>query len=230
MSQGQDLNSLDRFRKHPGRLVLEEHGHCEIPAGCGGVVLRWRNPHVCRPVLLYLYTPIRAAIWLDGVEPYSARVDLAPGNHSVAVAVEKVDLRAGLLMFAAIPNPDHQQTPPAADVEPPFKVLSADDGTWKFSLTPPPENWNTLEFDDRDWPALTRRPTPQLDWNQHGAWPLNTCTQQGAVCLGLPEGGGKGSPRWWQRLLGLRESSNEPLTGSIWIRKVFQVETAAPPP
>jgi hypothetical protein len=43
------LNSLDRFRKHPGQLVLEEHGHCEVPAGCGGVVLRWRNPNPSPP-------------------------------------------------------------------------------------------------------------------------------------------------------------------------------------
>jgi sulfatase modifying factor 1 len=24
--------------------VLEAHSHCEVPAGCGGVVLQWRNP------------------------------------------------------------------------------------------------------------------------------------------------------------------------------------------
>lgn len=43
------LNSIDRFRKRPQRFVLEEHGHCEIPAGCGGVVLRWRNPQAAVP-------------------------------------------------------------------------------------------------------------------------------------------------------------------------------------
>ena len=43
MADEQQLNSLSRFRKQPGRLVLEEHGHCEVPAG-GGVVLRRRNP------------------------------------------------------------------------------------------------------------------------------------------------------------------------------------------
>jgi hypothetical protein len=44
MSGEQRLNSLDRFRKQPGRLVLEEHSHCQVPAGCGGGVLRRRNP------------------------------------------------------------------------------------------------------------------------------------------------------------------------------------------
>ena len=29
----QRLNSLDRFRKQPGKLILEEHGSCEVPAG-----------------------------------------------------------------------------------------------------------------------------------------------------------------------------------------------------
>lgn len=37
------LNSISRFSKQSPRLVLEEHGHCEVPAGCGGVVLRWRG-------------------------------------------------------------------------------------------------------------------------------------------------------------------------------------------
>ena len=43
MADEQRLNSVDRFRKKSERLVLEEHGHCEVPAGCGGVVLRWRT-------------------------------------------------------------------------------------------------------------------------------------------------------------------------------------------
>ena len=37
------INTLSRYRGRPPRLVLEEHNHCEVPAGCGGVVLRWRN-------------------------------------------------------------------------------------------------------------------------------------------------------------------------------------------
>lgn len=32
------LNSLGRYGKGGSRLVLEEHGHCEVPVGCGGAV------------------------------------------------------------------------------------------------------------------------------------------------------------------------------------------------
>ena len=42
------LNSLDQFRKQSSRLVLEEHSHCEVPAGYLGMqaeffVIEFRN-------------------------------------------------------------------------------------------------------------------------------------------------------------------------------------------
>ena len=36
-SEALRLNTLNRFRKHSPRLLLEEYSHCEVPAGCGGV-------------------------------------------------------------------------------------------------------------------------------------------------------------------------------------------------
>lgn len=42
------LNTLDRFTKQPGLLALQESSHCEVPAGCGGVVLRWIDPRAGR--------------------------------------------------------------------------------------------------------------------------------------------------------------------------------------
>ncbi len=49
------LNSIDRYVKRSPHFVLEEHGHCEVPAGCGGVVLRWLNPATTVPVRLELW-------------------------------------------------------------------------------------------------------------------------------------------------------------------------------
>jgi hypothetical protein len=43
------LNSLDAFTKKSPRFILEEHGGGEVPAGCGGVVLRWINPAAAEP-------------------------------------------------------------------------------------------------------------------------------------------------------------------------------------
>jgi hypothetical protein len=152
MADQQRLNSLDRFRKRPGRLVLEEHGHCEVPAGCGGVVLRWRNPAAAVPVTVHLYTPVKATCWIDGAEPQTSRVDLAPGPHAVAFALEQVDLLADyLLLFAAVHDPKERRDQPADVSERPVKVLTAADGTWKFRLDPPPSDaWTAAAFDDRD--------------------------------------------------------------------------------
>src|SRR5687768_6072864 len=50
------LNGLSRYAKESPRLVLEEYGHCEVPAGCGGVVLRWRNPDQPIPMVVHSFS------------------------------------------------------------------------------------------------------------------------------------------------------------------------------
>jgi len=207
MSDDQALNSLDRFRKQPGRLVLEEHGHCEVPAGCGGVVLRWRDPHAVLPVTLYLYAPVAADCFLDGVPLEQGRVDLAPGRHLLAVHLADVDLSGGLIMFAALHDPkEYQKVTPAEVVEEPMKVLSAADGSWKYVLDQPPDDWTAPAFDDAAWSALVRVATPKLEWQDHGSYQCSRCEEAGAVCLGLPSRK--------RKTLGRR---------SIWVRKAFDV-------
>jgi hypothetical protein len=86
----------------------------------------------------------------------------------------------------------------------------------------------TAAFDASDWPALVEVPTPQLGRQEHGAYRIRRCTDQGAVCLGLPvpENIAEGI-YWWQQALRHRQAPLAfPVTGSIWIRKVF---TLAPP-
>jgi hypothetical protein len=228
MASGQDLNSLSRFRKQSGRLVLEEHSHCEVPAGCGGVVLRWRNPFAAVPLTIRLYTPVPAACFLDGAEVLTGRVDLAPGRHAMALALENADLSVGLLLFAAVhPGTTTERPAPGEVIETPVGVLTADDGTWKCTLDGPvSDEWKAPAFDDHAWVALKRRPTPRLATGAPGAYQCDECVRQGAVCLGLPKPGRAGVPAsWWQRLLG-REAAHPPATGRVWIRKIFDI----PPP
>jgi hypothetical protein len=205
MADPQKLNSLDPFRKQPARLVLEEHGNCEVPAGCGGVVLRWRNPLAAVPLVCYLYAPARVTCFVDGAEQPTAGLDLAPGRHVLAVAAEALDLSGPVLLFAGVHDlKRYRGTRPADLTEEPFKVLSAGDGTWKCTLTAPgTDEWKAPFFDDSDWPALVRLPTPQLEWRDFGAYACRKAAEHGAECMGLahPPGG----------------------KGPVWVRKVFDV-------
>jgi hypothetical protein len=67
------LNSLSRYSKQSDEYTLEVHSHCEVPAGCGGVVLRWRNPRLSIPIEIWTYTTGEAQLFLDGNVPASAR-------------------------------------------------------------------------------------------------------------------------------------------------------------
>jgi hypothetical protein len=204
MSDEQQLNSVSRFRKQPGQLVLEAYGTCEVPAGCGGVVLRWRNPRTARPVLVYLYTPVEARWFLDGEQPQTGRVDLAPGPHLFALALENVALSTGFLLFAAVGVTDQgrgSSVPPPE--EKPFTVLSRASGTWRFTLAPPGDDWIRPGCDDRTWAALAAVSLPPLQAEDHGYYVSRKCLELGATSLGVP--------------------GADPAARRIWIRKVFEV-------
>lgn len=232
MADQSQLNSLDRFRKRPGSLVLEEHGHCEVPAGCGGVVLRWRDPRATTPLIVSLYTPVEAHCYLDETELRTAGIDLRPGKHVVAIAIEPVDCSAGLIMFAATHDPAKIHGLSRPDLtERPVKVLTADDGTWKFSLAlPASDDWTRIDFDDKSWPSLTRRPTPQVEWGAFGAFQNHRCRDEGAACLGLPQASpAEGQASWWARWIGGKARAENPsFTGRVWVRKVFEIEVLSP--
>lgn len=92
MAREPELNSLDRYVKSSPRFVLEEHGHCEVPAGCGGAVLRWRNRFTSIAVELSIAV-VGAEDWdvlIDGEPPRSARPLLSPGRHVLMIAVRGV--------------------------------------------------------------------------------------------------------------------------------------------
>jgi hypothetical protein len=87
------LNSLARYPKSSPLFVLEEHGHCEVPAGCGGVVLRWRNPRAGVPVHMWLYHEGDGALFLDGASLPSARPVVSFGEHVLAFELAVADPR-----------------------------------------------------------------------------------------------------------------------------------------
>jgi len=103
MDRDLKLNSIDRYVKSSPRFVLEEHGHCEVPAGCGGAVLRWRDPRNEIPVHLELSlvgAGIEAAL-VDGLQVRTTRLLLAPGRHEVTVDLVANDGATAQLLFIA---------------------------------------------------------------------------------------------------------------------------------
>src|SRR5512135_2178963 len=91
MSDDLRLNSIERFTKQSPRLVLEQHSHCEVPAGCGGVVLRWRDPAAGVPLIMRLYAAGESTSLLDGRPPPSARSIVPFGPHVFGFTVTGFD-------------------------------------------------------------------------------------------------------------------------------------------
>jgi hypothetical protein len=193
------LNSLDRFRKRSARLILEAHDSGDAPVGCGGILLRWRNPHTAVPLLVAVYSPGKARLFLDGTEVENTGVDLAPGPHQLALGLDEASSRHILFAFAAISANESGHEKPTGLEEAVFRLVSTTDRTWLASLDEPPPNWTGADFDDAGWFALDRAlPQPALNWDAPGAYEAHTCIHQGAAFLGLPEQV-RGRQRVWVR-------------------------------
>src|SRR5262245_25144477 len=197
----QPLHALERFRKRSNRLVLEEHTHHEVAAGCGGVVLRWRNPQRAVALSIYLYSPGKANLFLDGAEVETLGADLAPGAHQLALALEDVDLAGGLFQFAALrQTEDYGSAGPAGLAGSTWRLVSEADRTWLTTLDEPAtRDWTGAEFDDTSWFELARSvPNPTPNWRDPGAYQMLWCNEFKAACLALPTGR-QGQGRVWVR-------------------------------
>ncbi len=205
------LNSVSRYSKQSSRLVLEEHSHCEIPAGCGGVVLRWFNPSRALPVQLRMYVNGDVDFALDGVQTEFARPLVDYGEHVLSFVVSGFDRKAGILMFAASVETKAKDSPVSRR-----EFVSDAEGSWKYMLEAPSKNsWMTTGFDDSDWRALVLKPVPQPDKSSARGYWHRQLLELGAKGLGIDE-------KWTTRLFGRAPSSDQ-----IWIRKVFNLTARA---
>ena len=177
---------------------------------------------------MYCYTPAQATWLLDGVEPASGRVELEPGPHVVACALESVDRSIGLILFAAVSDLLDEANPPSAMVER-WQVVTADDGSWKYTLDRPDDDWALPSFDAGKWPSLAAAATPSLEENEPGGREGSRCVGLGAVYLGLPRPANAGQT-WWRRLLGRAGSPVPSMVGGVWVRKAFVVPAPAAGP
>jgi hypothetical protein len=186
------LNSLSRYSKQSPLLILEEHGHCEVPAGCGGVVLRWRDPRAGVPLVMRSYTAGECSLLLDGEPPPSARSIVAFGQHVLGLVLSGFDPGYLVLMFKAA---NESPTAGASREDDPVSIVTADDGSWRYTVVEPEDDaWLRPGFDDSGWPAMRacddRKPPddPQRDYDKYR---VERLAEAGAAGLGVEPGAAK---------------------------------------
>jgi hypothetical protein len=200
-----NLNSLGRYAKQSSRLILEQHSHCEVPAGCGGVVLRWRSDISELPVLVHSFTSGKSNLFIDGLPPASSQALIPFGDHVLSLVLEELTKDA-ILAVAAVHNA--ARFPLASQqLGEVLKVLSDADGTWKgTTFQPADDQWMKSGFDDSSWVPLEAVQPPSLEkrqaYTRTNFWEmrLNMTLEKGAKCLNVT------SP-----------------TGQMWVRRAFRL-------
>jgi hypothetical protein len=166
------LNRLSayRYRKTSSRLALEVHSSCEVPAGCGGVVLRWRTADGPVGVSFSFWTnaATKPVVTIDGDALVEQRVTVAPGAHVAALQVslegdashDRVDVASFRCLGRAVLDPEIG----SALVH---DAHSGPDGRWRMTTSPPPAGWQRPTFVDDAWPVMVPRAAPESpnDWS-----------------------------------------------------------------
>ncbi len=200
------LNELRQFHKTSSRLALEVHSHCEVPAGCGGVVLRWRRPGAPIGLVFSKYIAgLADEPCLDGEPLPEQRTEVTPGEHVLSFSVERPGQK-GFVMLTVRLEP---QIASARRT----RLVSAGEGRWRASVVVPAEGWRLPGFDDAEFFDLVARDVPQPRGQKNWSWEFLRKETGG---LGLPrDAATKG--RRLARLLGGG-------TSRAWVRFSFRVD------
>jgi len=182
------LNSI-RYVKESSRLVLEEHGHCEVPAGCGGVVLRWRQ-RAQVPIEIWIYTLASLSAHLDGSPLRSGRPLVGPGDHVLAFRFSGVTPGEGVFMLAGVYDEKefvHVRITPSSGRT--ARILSLPDGTWRYSTEDPIDDaWMKTGYDDSRWLSMIPKWFPQPAEDEGRAKDrIEKITQLGGQGLGIDQ-------------------------------------------
>ena len=174
------LNSLSRFSKK-SRLVLEAHSHCEVPAGCGGVVLQWSHPDEGAPLAIDVDSPLLVdELHLDGQRVKTSRVRVRPGEHLIALqlAVGRTPSDAPWVMINVTRHAE-----PAANE----RISAACSGTaaWRGTDAAPVAGWQEPAFDDRAWPLLAPAEVERGSLSEWQRNPFDELMRQGTRPLAL---------------------------------------------
>lgn len=187
--------------------MLEEYSSCEVPAGCGGGILRWIDPLQAIPLVFGFWSNGVAAVHLDGVRVKSARMDVSPGRHVLAFEVNRRDndhrpfqLAVSLTYSDEVSKSEYD---PATSGEPArlgsvgqkFAFLSGRAVDILATNQAPPSNWMLPDFQPNGWKSLEHiKPYEgedgKLDWH------LRRVIDVGAIVVGSPFN----SPHLWARM------------------------------
>lgn len=177
------LNSIDRFVKTSERLVLEAHGSCEVPAGCGGVVLRWRDPNEGRPVAFVTALAARVETFaVDGRPVAGNRTTIAAGTRVLGLQLSEPGNEPGafglyaFVDLAGLPNDDDVLSVPTTGV-----------GEWRFTTHDPGEGWAEPAFVDDHWSVLSATTVDTEAMSREaGSWSFERMVDRGVGLLELP--------------------------------------------
>jgi len=201
------LNSLDRFRKSKSGLTLEVYSSCEVPAGCGGAVLRWRR--VGAPILVWFSAYVDGTVvglFLDG-EPLSVqRRMVQPGSHVLSFIVDEPG-NDGIFLFRMTLSPSLKTLKRP-------RFVSGIDGNWRATMNAPPDDWRMPGFDDSQFVPLVEREVPEPAGGSRWRWEVLTKEARG---LGLPLPGlAVPETSVWHKWL-----DSDPHTRRVWVRCTF---------
>jgi hypothetical protein len=168
------INTLHRFAKHSPRLVLQEYSHCEVPAGCGGVVIRWYDPAAGEPATLrVILVDARAEIWLDGAQLASSWIQLAAGAHVLALHV----------------MPGEGARPRIAMISAAYHANRADlfaSASWRVTEREPTATWTDADFAET-WDEPPRASAEALaSLGDDHRWTVEDAQRHGRALYELP--------------------------------------------
>lgn len=191
-------DELRRFTKTSHSLILEEYDHCEVPAGCGGVVLRWVNPDSPMRIGVRVYGKGSAqGFYLDGERVGTSQADLAPGRHVLVLALNYREPSPPGEASMAVISTRYSRVKRHGDVLPELTLPSRANGSWLGSTQQPDAHALTAhEPDPEVWRPLTPATLtePEEDYMR---WSWDACVESGAEAFAVPEG----LKSFWLRVL-----------------------------
>ncbi|MFK7767598.1 MAG: hypothetical protein AB8B55_10285 [Mariniblastus sp.] len=179
------LNSLSRYTKQSDRLTLDTYS-----AGCGGIVIRWRDPNGGMPIRFYFASTAHLKTYLDG-HPIRSSVMITPGEHILAIQCSRStrasygsgptsDLKAiGMQILTNYPD-SNRDIVDGFGSNTNWVHETVDTSSPKTEEVP---DWAARSFDESNWEPMEEARNPTREEN----WSLHHIAEQGTTLLTLPD-------------------------------------------